>query len=84
MTTQVKNFTTTLPTQVLQAIEIAAKDLSIPKNEVLIRAFEKWNRARKQALVARSYSKAKEDVDLKEISEEGLSDYSKNLEAWEK
>lgn len=84
MNTQVKNFTTTLPVQVLSAIETASKDLSIPKNEVLVRAFEKWNKARKQALVAKSYAKANGDLDLKEIAEEGLSDYSKNLEAWEK
>ncbi len=84
MSTHVKNFTTTLPAYILNAIDIASKDLAIPKNEVIIKAFLNWNHARKQSFVAKSYASARDDFEWKNISQEGLSDYNKNIQLWEK
>lgn len=80
----VKNFTTTLPIGVLAEIDSAAKDLKVGKNDVLVSAFKAWNRARRQAMVARSYKKVANDPEWRELAEAGLADYLKNLELWEK
>jgi hypothetical protein len=84
MNTLVKNFTTTLPVQILEELNSASKDLKIGKNDILSNAFTIWNKARKQRMVAQSYRTAAQDPEFQAIAEEGLGDYLEQLEKWEK
>ncbi len=79
-----KNFTTTLPTFMLRELDHAAKDLHVGKNDILTEAFLKWNRIRKQKMVAESYAKANMDPEWRGLAEMGMEDWNENIQAWEK
>ena len=79
-----KNFTTTLPVKILLSLDVDAKELKVRKNDILSDAFLKWDRVRKQKLVAESYSKAANDPEWQDLANSGMEDSLKNKRLWEK
>lgn len=79
-----KNFTTSLPIPMLLNIEMVAKELKIPKNQVLMEAFKKWNHARKQMELARSYNKASSNAEFQKLLGMGMEEWESQNRSLEK
>ncbi|HYC34701.1 MAG TPA: hypothetical protein VEC13_03130 [Candidatus Paceibacterota bacterium] len=79
-----KNFTTTLPHNILRDLDIVSKETKKSKNDILSEAFLKWNKERKQKWVYESYKKAKDDKEWQSMAEEGMDEWLKLIQEWEK
>ena len=84
MTTQVKNFTTTLPSSTLSWLDDVAQEKKLPKNRILEDALRMYQAEYSRQRVAESYRNASDDAEMIELANAGLSDWDANIAQWEK
>lgn len=71
-----RSFTTTLPEMLLQELDSTAKTLKVQKNDIIAEALVRWNKDRKQVLLAQSYQVAgKAKKEIVAIADEGLDEW---------
>ncbi len=73
-------FTSSLPDTLLHLLEEKAKELALPKNKLIEKALELYLEHLNRAAYIKSYQKMAKDKDLLSIVEEGLTDYTAQLE----
>ena len=72
-------FTSTLPEELLNKLDSAAKKLSVPKNRLIEKALRIYLDQLSRAEYIKSFKQASEDIDLMNMAEEGMEDYLKQL-----
>ncbi|NBX39395.1 MAG: CopG family transcriptional regulator [Flavobacteriia bacterium] len=73
-------FTSSLPEDLLQALALKAKELSVPKNTLIERALRIYLEQLNRAAYLKSYKQMASDTDLQMLAEEGMVDYFTQLE----
>lgn len=73
-------FTSTLPDDLLLSLSNYAKQLSIPKNQLIEKALRLYLDQLKRAQYIKSYKRLSDDVDTLMVAEEGILEYFKQLE----
>ncbi len=73
-------FTSSLPKNLLQKLDVFAKQYGVPKNKMIERALQIYLDHLNRAEYAKSYKKAKEDKDIMAVAEEGMEEYLKTLQ----
>jgi hypothetical protein len=73
-------FTSSLPEDLLQALALKAKELSVPKNTLIERALRIYLEQLNRAAYVKSYKQMAADTDLQMLAEEGMADYFTQLE----
>ncbi|MBL7900413.1 MAG: ribbon-helix-helix domain-containing protein [Bacteroidia bacterium] len=73
-------FTSSLPDTLLRLLEEKAKELALPKNKLIEKALELYLEHLNRAAYIKSYKQMAKDKDLLSIVEEGLTDYTAQLE----
>ena len=73
-------FTSSLPEDLLQALALKAKELSVPKNTLIERALRIYLEQVNRAAYLKSYKQMAADTDLQMLAEEGMADYLSQLE----
>ena len=73
-------FTSSLPEDLLQALALKAKELSVPKNTLIERALRIYLEQLNRAAYLKSYKQMASDTDLQLLAEEGMADYFTQLE----
>jgi hypothetical protein len=76
-------FTSTLPTYLLELLEKKAIELKMPKNKIIEKALGIYLTQLNKAEYIRSYQQMSEDTDLMSIAEEGMTEYLKDIKAFE-
>lgn len=74
------NFTSSLPSDIMQTLDSYAKKFKIPKNRIMEQALNAYFDRLKQAEYSRSFKKAAGDPEMITMAEEGLEDYLKILD----
>jgi predicted transcriptional regulator len=74
------NFTSSLPSDVMQTLDSYAKKFKIPKNRIIEQALKAYFDRLKQAEYSRSFKKAAGDAEMISMVEEGIEDYLKILD----
>jgi hypothetical protein len=72
-------FTSSLPEDLLQALALKAKELSVPKNTLIERALRIYLEQLNRAAYLKSYKQMAADTDLQMLAEEGMADYLSQL-----
>lgn len=73
-------FTSTLPDNLLEMLDLKAKELALPKNKLIEKALRIYLDQLNKAEYKRSYKKMAADTDLLSIAEEGMADYLTQLD----
>ena len=73
-------FTSNLPDDLLEKLSQKAKELNLPKNELLERALRIYLDQLTRVEYKRSYKRAAIDPDLLELAEEGMEDYLQQID----
>jgi predicted transcriptional regulator len=73
------NFTSSLPAETLNQLDLYAKKLRMPKNRVIEKALNAYFERLKKAEYELSFKKAAKDEEMLSLAEEGLEDYLKML-----
>jgi len=73
-------FTSSLPEDLLQALALKAKELSVPKNTLIERALRIYLEQLNRAAYLKSYKQMAADTDLQMLAEEGMADFLSQLE----
>ena len=73
-------FTSSLPEDLLQALALKAKELSVPKNTLIERALRIYLEQLNRAAYLKSYKQMASDTDLQMLAEEGMADFLSQLE----
>jgi len=73
-------FTSSLPEDLLHALALKAKELSVPKNTLIERALRIYLEQLNRAAYLKSYKQMASDTDLQMLAEEGMVDYFAQLE----
>ena len=73
-------YTSTLPEELLNKLDKAAKRLSVPKNRLIEKALHIYLDQLSRAEYIRSFKQATDDANLLEMAEEGMADYLKQLD----
>ena len=73
-------FTSSLPEDLLQALALKAKELSVPKNTLIERALRIYLEQLNRSAYLKSYKQMAADTDLQMLAEEGMADYFTQLE----
>jgi metal-responsive CopG/Arc/MetJ family transcriptional regulator len=74
------NFTSSLPLDLLDALDLYARKFKVPKNHIIEQALKAYFEKLKKAEYIHSFKKAAGDVEMISLAEEGLADYLKILE----
>jgi predicted transcriptional regulator len=74
------NFTSSLPSDILQTLDSYAQKFKVPKNRIMEQALRAYFERLKQAEYSRSFKKAAGDPEMNIMAEEGLEDYLKILD----
>jgi len=74
------NFTSSLPTDLLQQLDSYAQKFKIPKNRIMEQALRAYFEKLKQAEYTHSFRRAAQDEQMISLAEEGLEDYLKILD----
>jgi predicted transcriptional regulator len=74
------NFTSSLPSDIMQTLDAYAQKFKIPKNRIMEQALRAYFERLKQAEYTRSFKKAAGDPEMISMAEEGLEDYLKILD----
>ena len=74
-------FTSTLPDELIQKLNEMAGKLAVPKNKIIEKALRIYLDQLTRVEYIKSYSQAKDDVNIIEMAEEGMTDYLKQLES---
>jgi predicted transcriptional regulator len=77
-------FTSSLPDELLKRLSETAKELDLPKNKLIEKALEVFLDEIKRAKYARSYKRAAQDEEIMQIAEEGMADYFRMLQEFDK
>ena len=77
-------FTSTLPDDLMNLLSEKAKELAIPKNKLIEKALRIYLDQLNRAAYVKSYKRLANDADVLSIAEEGMEDYMKNIEEWNK
>ena len=75
-------FTSTLPDELLLKLNNMAKRMSMPKNKIIEKALQIYLDQLTRAEYVQSYKQAANDKDLLDLAEEGMEDYLKQLNSW--
>ena len=73
-------FTSSLPEDLLQALALKAKELSVPKNTLIERALRIYLEQLNRAAYLKSYKQMASDTDLQMLAEEGMADFLSQIE----
>lgn len=84
MNTQVKNFTTTLPSSTLSWLDEVAKESRQPKSRILEDALRMYQAEYARQRIVESYQNASDDAEMMELANVGLSEWDTNITQWEK
>lgn len=74
------NFTSSLPSDILQKLDAYAQKFKVPKNRIMEQALRAYFERLKQAEYSRSFKKAAGDPEMNILADEGLEDYMKILD----
>ena len=77
-------YTSTLPKDLLDQLGVAAKALDSPKNRIIEKALITYLKKLKQAQYAKAYANTSEDEEYVSMAEEGMIEYKRILEEYEK
>jgi predicted transcriptional regulator len=69
------NFTSSLPSDILQTLDSYAQKFKVPKNHIMEQALRAYFERLKQAEYTRSFKQAAGDTEMESLAEEGLEDY---------
>jgi metal-responsive CopG/Arc/MetJ family transcriptional regulator len=73
-------FTSSLPEDLMQALNQKADQLKMPKNKLIEKALRIYMEHLERAEYIKSYKKAGQDDEIMSIAEEGMEEYLKQLE----
>ena len=73
-------FTSTLPDDLLQALNDKAKELSLPKNKIIEKALRIYLDQLNRASYLKSYKQMAADSDIQQMAEEGMNDYLSQID----
>ena len=73
-------FTSTLPEDLLDKLDQAAKKISVPKNRLIEKALRVYLDQLTRAEYITSFKQAVHDHNLLDMAEEGMEDYLKQLD----
>ena len=73
-------FTSTLPDDLLQMLNLKAKELRLPKNKLIEKALRIYLDQLNKSAYIKSYKRLSEDVDILQIAEEGMAEYMTDTE----
>ncbi|HAD97552.1 MAG TPA: CopG family transcriptional regulator [Cryomorphaceae bacterium] len=73
-------FTSSLPDQLLEKLNEAARKLNLPKNKLIENALEIYLDQLNRAEYVRSYKQAGQDISVMQLAEEGINEYFARLE----
>jgi len=73
-------FTSSLPDDLMDLLNLKAKELSIPKNKLIEKALRIYLDQLNKAAYVKSYKRLSEDADILNIAEEGMADYLSQTE----
>ncbi|MCB0634694.1 MAG: hypothetical protein R2824_09105 [Saprospiraceae bacterium] len=73
-------FTSTLPTDLLEQLTEYSKKLNLPKNKIIEWSLRQYLENLKRAEYIRSFQRASQDAEQKELAEMGLEDYLKMID----
>jgi predicted transcriptional regulator len=76
-----KNFTTTLPVDLLEWLDEAAADLGKSKKFIIVNALQQLKKKYRNLKIKQSYAQASTDEEMKELANAGLDEL--NLESWQ-
>lgn len=77
-------FTSSLPDELLKELSQRASELKVPKNKLIQKALEYYLEKLDKAAFLNSYKKSADDPEHLLLAEEGLEDWFKMLEEFEK
>lgn len=77
-------FTSSLPDKLLQELSKTAAELKLPKNRLIEKALVLYLKELKKAKYAQSFRRASKDEEIMAIAEEGMADYFKTLQEYDK
>ena len=75
-----RTFTSSLPTDLLDKLDVIAKQYGVGKNKIIEKSLHIYLDQLNRAEYAKSYKLAGQDQDIMAIAEEGMTDYLKNLD----
>ncbi len=73
-------FTSTLPDDLLEMLNLKAKELSLPKNKLIEKALRIYLDQLNKSAYIKSYKRLSEDADILQIAEEGMVEYMTDTE----
>ena len=73
-------FTSTLPDDLLEMLNLKAKELHLPKNKLIEKALRIYLDQLNKSAYIKSYKRLSEDVDILQIAEEGMAEYMSDTE----
>ncbi len=73
-------FTSTLPDDLLEMLNLKAKELSLPKNKLIEKALRIYLDQLNKSAYIKSYKRLSEDEDILKIAEEGMAEYMTDSE----
>ncbi len=73
-------FTSTLPDDLIQMLNLKAKELHLPKNKLIEKALRIYLDQLNKSAYIKSYKRLSEDEDILKIAEEGMSEYMTDTE----
>lgn len=76
-----RTFTSTLPEDIIKALNEMAMKLAIPKNKIIEKALRIYLDQLNRAEYVKSYKQATEESDIMNIAEEGMEEYLKQLDS---
>jgi len=79
-----KTFTSSLPDNLLSSLKDTAEKLAIPKNKIIEKALRIYLDQLNRAEYVKSYKRAAADTDIITMAEEGMEEYLKQVEKFEK
>ena len=73
-------FTSTLPDDLLEMLNLKAKELHLPKNKLIEKALRIYLDQLNKSAYIKSYKRLSEDLDILQIAEEGMAEYMTDTE----
>ena len=73
-------FTSTLPDDLLQLLNLKAKELHLPKNKLIEKALRIYLDQLNKSAYIKSYKQLAQDEDILKIAEEGMVEYMTDTE----
>ncbi len=74
------NYTSTLPSDVMERLDLYANRFKVPKNRLIEKSLRAYFERLKRAEYTRSFRRAAGDPEVVDMAEEGLDEYLKILD----